>query len=122
VEDGRTYSELALVLLADLGYSVRHALTAEEGLRLARAAPPDVVLMDLNLPGMDGFGAVRLLRADPQLQHIPTIALTGDTRLNEQERLRAIEAGFDAYHTKPIDKAAFRAVLQPFLSPGEHAP
>jgi CheY-like chemotaxis protein len=117
IEDSPTYSELATILLTAIGWTVVSATTAEEGLRLAQAHPPDLVLMDTNLPGMDGFEAVRKLRADPRTSHIPAVGLTGDTPSDDRELARAREAGFDAYLTKPIDKASFQAVLAPFCPP-----
>lgn len=115
IEDGSTYAKLATVLLTATGYTVTWASTAEDGLRIAREETPDLILMDINLPGMDGFRAVRMLRQDPRTRHIPTLALTADRIWSEQEHEKAREAGFDAYVEKPIDKTTFRAVVGPFL-------
>ena len=115
VEDGKTYAELATVLLTDLGWTVLHASTAEEAIRVAHNAPPDLILMDVNLPGMDGLRAIRVLREDPRTKSIPAIALTGDTRPGDEEWRKAIASGFDKHETKPITRSAFRALTAPFI-------
>lgn len=122
IEDSSTYGELATILLAASGCTVTVASTAEDGLRSARKERPDLILMDINLPGMDGFNAVRILRQEPLLRQIPTLALTADQIWSEDERRKAREAGFDAYVTKPVDKATFRAVVGPFLGFPEGPP
>ena len=115
IEDGETYAALATMLLGAIGCTVVRAKTAEDGLRLAREEPPDLILMDLNLPRMDGYTAVRELRQDRRTRRIPTVALSADPLASEEEQGRARDAGFDASHEKPIDKAAFRAIVEPFL-------
>lgn len=115
IEDSPTYGELATILLTASGCAVTVASTAEDGLRSAREERPDLILMDMHLPGMDGLDAVRTLRQDPLLRQIPTLALTADRIWSEDEREKAREAGFDAYVEKPVDKATFRAVVGPFL-------
>ena len=122
IEDSPTYGELATMLLSASGYSVTRASTAEEGLRVARAEKPDLILMDINLPGMDGFHAVRVFKQDPLLRHTPTLALTADRVGSEDEQDKAREAGFDAYVEKPIDKTTFRSVIGPFLGSREGPP
>jgi len=81
------------------------ATTAEEGLILARQEPPAVILLDLNLPGMDGFEALEALRADPRTAHLPVIAVTANAL--PETAMRAEEAGFDGFVTKPLDVKAF---------------
>ncbi|HEX9582399.1 MAG TPA: response regulator [Gemmatimonadales bacterium] len=115
VEDSPTYRELATLLLEAGGHTVIEAPTAEEGLRLAREAPPDMIVMDTNLPGMDGFGAVRELKRDARTRHIPVVGLTADRIWDEEQRERARAAGFDQYAEKPVDREAFRELLRPFL-------
>lgn len=80
---------------------LRDAHTAEIGIDLARTAPPALILMDINLPGMDGFEALAILRATPDTAHIPVIAVSANALKGDE--LRGIEAGFDAYLTKPIN-------------------
>jgi len=122
IEDSSTYGELATILLAASGYAVTVAPTAEDGLRMAREELPDLILMDMNLPGMDGLHAVRVLRQGVGTRHIPTVALTADRIWSEDERARAREAGFDAYVEKPTDRATFRVLVGSFLDAPEGAP
>jgi CheY-like chemotaxis protein len=105
VEDNPLNLELATDLLVVAGYSIRQARTAEEGVRLAVAEPPDLILMDLRLPGMDGYAALRCLRADPRTANIPTVALTAQAMRGDQEAVLA--AGFDDYISKPINTGTF---------------
>lgn len=101
VEDNLTNQKLVhAVFQKQLGLDVTLALTAEEGLAIARERLPDLILMDLNLPGMDGYSALRALRADPRTQAIPVMAVTAQSQPEDLERGRA--AGFDAYMTKPL--------------------
>lgn len=105
VEDNALNLELATDLLAAAGYSIRQARTGEEGLRLARAEPPALILMDLRLPGLDGYDALRGLRGDPRTAHIPIVALTAQAMAGDKEA--ALAAGFDDYISKPIDTRSF---------------
>jgi CheY-like chemotaxis protein len=115
VEDGATYGRLATFLLQGLGHRVIVADRALEGLRIAREVPPDLILMDLNLPDMDGYTAAEAVRADPRLRAIPMIALTAE-RLDTQASPRA--AAFTSMAEKPIYEEAFRAMLAPFVAGG----
>ena len=105
VEDNLLNLELATDLLAAEGYSIRQARTGEEGLSLARAEPPAIILMDLRMPGIDGYAALRSLRADPRTAHIPVVALTAQAMNGDKEAVLA--AGFDGYISKPIDTRTF---------------
>jgi CheY-like chemotaxis protein len=105
VEDNALNLELATDLLAAAGYSIRQARTGEEGLRLAWAEPPALILMDLRLPGLDGYDALRGLRGDPRTAHIPILALTAQAMTGDKEA--ALAAGFDDYISKPIDTRTF---------------
>lgn len=104
VEDNQLNLELATELLKSSGYAVLQARSAEEGLRLAREQRPDLILMDVRLPGMDGLSAVRVLKQDPDTRPIPTVAMTAQAMRGDEEAART--AGFDAYVTKPIDTRA----------------
>jgi two-component system cell cycle response regulator DivK len=115
VEDGATYSRLATYLLQGLGHRVVLAETAEAGLQLARQELPDLILMDLNLPGMDGYTAAAVIRADPALSAVPTIALTAE-RLDGPSDPRM--AAFTAMVEKPIYQEAFQLLLAPFAETG----
>jgi CheY-like chemotaxis protein len=114
VEDNALNLELATELLSAHGYTVVGARTAEEGLRLARTERPDLILLDVRLPGMDGLAAVRALKRDPETQAILTVAMTAQAMAGDEEA--ALAAGFDAYVTKPIDTRTFPGLVARLLS------
>ena len=120
IEDNPPNLELAADLLQAAGHTVVQATSAEEGLRLARAERPDLILMDVRLPGMDGLDAVRVLKRDQGTRHIPTVALTAQAMKGDEEAARA--AGFDAYVTKPIDTRTFPRTLARLLAEREKKP
>lgn len=95
------------------------ARTAEEGLRLARTERPDLILLDVRLPGMDGLAAVRALKRDPETRTILTVAMTAQAMAGDEAA--ALAAGFDAYVTKPIDTRTFPALVARLLAAGEGA-
>ncbi len=105
VEDNSLNLELATELLRASGYLVLQARSAEEAIRLAHDERPDLILMDVRLPGMDGLSAVKVLKRDPDTRSIPTVAMTAQAMRGDEEAARV--AGFDAYVTKPIDTRAF---------------
>jgi two-component system, cell cycle response regulator DivK len=107
VEDNALNLELATEVLRAQGHAVLQAHTAEEGLRLARSERPDLILLDVRLPGMDGLAAVRALKEDARMT---AQAMTGD---EAQARL----AGFDAYVTKPIDTRTLPQLVARLLPP-----
>lgn len=100
VDDNPLNLELVTDVLEAAGYAVRQAGSAEGALHAARTDRPDLILMDIGLPGMDGHAAVRVLKADPETRSIPTIALTAFAMAGDEVRAR--ESGFDGYITKPI--------------------
>jgi len=100
VEDNALNLKLVRDVLTYAGYDVRAARTAEEGIGLAVAEPPDLVLMDIDLTGMDGMEALRRLRDDPRTQMIPVAAVTALAMAADRERV--MHAGFDAFLEKPI--------------------
>lgn len=114
VEDNSLNLELVTDLLEATGFSVTCARTAEEGLRLAREELPELILMDLSLPGMDGLAATRALRADPATRHILVIALTAHAMRGDREM--AVIAGCDDYLAKPIDTRTFPNHIRNFLA------
>ncbi len=116
VEDNERNLKLLRDVLEYAGYDVRVARTAEDGITVAVKEPPDLVLMDLQLPGMDGVEALRLLRENPRTADIPVVAVTAQAM--KQDRERALEAGFDGYVEKPISVRAFPDQVRSFL-PGE---
>jgi two-component system cell cycle response regulator DivK len=109
VEDNPTNMKLVVMLLAKAGHSVISAADAEAGLTLARTERPDLILMDIQLPGMDGLAATVLLKGDEATRDIPVIALTALAMKGDEERIRA--AGCDGYIAKPLAYKEFLAVI-----------
>jgi CheY-like chemotaxis protein len=117
VEDNERNLKLLRDVLEYAGYDVRVARTAEDGITLAVSEPPDLVLMDLQLPGIDGIEALRRLRESPRTADIPVVAVTAQAM--KQDRERALDAGFNGYVEKPISVRAFPDQVRGFLSGGE---
>ena len=113
VEDNEKSLKLTCALLRMRGYSVLAAGTGEEAIALARRGLPALVLMDVQLPDMDGSLALEQLRADPATASIPVAAVTAYAMKGDRERLLAM--GFDGYVSKPINVATFVDELQPLL-------
>jgi CheY-like chemotaxis protein len=113
IEDNKLHLELATDLLEANGFVVSSAHTAEEGLRMARQMAPDLVLMDLGLPGMDGLCATKELKANPATRHLIVIGITAHAMKGDQEI--ALRAGCDGYLTKPIDTRRFVESIQAFF-------
>jgi len=109
VEDNPANMTLAVFLLESAGHSVLSATDAEVAMAMARAEQPDLILMDIQLPGMDGLEATTLLKADEATRAIPVIALTALAMKGDEERIRA--AGCDGYIAKPIRYQAFLAAV-----------
>ncbi len=105
VEDNPDNFELVRFLLEHAGYQVLEAHDGQKGLDLARRELPDLVVMDLSLPGVDGWTAARELKADPKTASIPLLALTAHTLPGD--RNRALESGFNGYISKPINIKSF---------------
>ena len=116
VEDNERNLKLVRDVLEYVGYDVRVARTAEDGIALAVKEPPDLVLMDLQLPGIDGTEALRRLRKNPRTADIPVVAVTAQAM--KQDRERVLEAGFNGYVSKPISVRAFPDQVRGFLSGG----
>lgn len=100
IEDTENNRILVKRRLEKLGWTILSAELAEDGIALARAQQPDLILMDMGLPGTDGWTATRLLKSDPKLKHIPVVALTAHVMQGDRER--SLEAGCDDYDTKPF--------------------
>jgi two-component system, cell cycle response regulator DivK len=113
VEDNEMNRDMLSRRLQRKGYSVATAESGERGLLLARQEMPDLVLMDITLPEMDGWEVVRQLKADPSTRSIPVIALTA--RALASDRAKAFEVGCDDYDTKPVDFARLIAKIAAFL-------
>jgi len=116
IEDNVANMKLASLLLRNAGHSVLSAIDAETGLTLARAEQPDLILMDLQLPGIDGLAATALLKGAPDTAGIPVIALTALAMKEDQERARA--AGCDAYIAKPLRYRDLYAMIDGLLAGG----
>ena len=109
VEDNPANLKLAIFLLESAGHSVLSARDAEAGLTLARDEHPNLILMDIQLPGMDGLEAIGLLKRDDATRVIPVIALTALAMKGDEERIRA--AGCDGYVAKPLRYREFLATI-----------
>ena len=109
VEDNSANMTLAVFLLQSAGHAVLSARDAEAGLTLARDEQPDLILMDIQLPGMDGLQATGLLKRDDATRGIPVIALTALAMKGDEERIRA--AGCDGYIAKPMRYQEFLATI-----------
>ncbi len=118
IEDNEKNRKLERDILQFHGYRTVETDTAEEGIRLAQATPPALVLMDIQLPGMNGIEALQHLRADPRTRAIPVIAVTASAMTHDRQQIMA--AGFDGYQAKPIDVTQFvAAVRQAVARPAE---
>ena len=115
VEDNPMNMKLAVILLESANYTVLTATDAEAALTLARSEHLNLILMDVQLPGMDGLQAVALLKRDGATRAIPIIALTALAMKGDEERIRA--AGYDGYIAKPIRHKEFLATIAAQLAP-----
>jgi two-component system cell cycle response regulator DivK len=113
IEDNEANTKLATVLLRQAGHAVLSASDAETGLTLARADHPDLVLMDVQLPGMDGLAATALLKKDPATADIPVIALTALAM--KEDQAKSVLAGCDAYIAKPLRYQQLYATIDRLL-------
>jgi two-component system cell cycle response regulator DivK len=109
VEDNAANLKLASFLVDKAGHTVLAAADAEAGLLLARERHPDLIVMDIQLPGMDGMDAIRILKADPTTRSIPVIALTALAMKGDEERIR--DAGCEGYLAKPIRYQEFLTAI-----------
>ncbi len=117
VDDNATNLKLARVLLQGAGYEVRTAADAEDALRLLATFRPRLILMDIQLPGMDGLELTRQLKADRATRDIVILALTAYAMKGDEEKARA--AGCDGYITKPIDIDALPGVIARHVGAGQ---
>ena len=113
IEDNSDNMELAVFLLQSAGHTVLSAIDAEAGLTLARAELPHLILMDVQLPGMDGLQATALLKRDDATRAIPVLALTALAMKGDEERIRA--GGCDGYIAKPFGIRNFLAAVATHL-------
>jgi two-component system cell cycle response regulator DivK len=119
VEDNEKNLKLVRDVLQVKGFSTLEAGTAEDGIRIAVERKPDLILMDIHLPGISGIEALKVLRADAATAAIPVIAVTASVM--QQDRKQITEAGFDAYVGKPINLKEFLDAVRAALEPKEAA-
>src|SRR5262245_5613680 len=115
VEDNEQNRYLTTFLLEKAGYEVIHAHTGKEALRLADEEKPDLVLMDIQMPEMDGYEAARQIRDTPGLEEMPVVAVTSYAMVGDREK--AMKLGFVGYIEKPIATDTFVAEIGQFISP-----
>jgi two-component system cell cycle response regulator DivK len=114
IEDNDKNLKLVRDVLQFNGYQTTEAVSAEYGVILAQSQHPALILLDIQLPGMDGYAALRQLRADPITKSTPVIAVTASAM--EQDRQKILEAGFDGYMTKPINVKQFTEEIRTVLA------
>lgn len=115
VEDNPESLALMTYLLRYAGYTPDAAEDGERGLAAARKNPPDLVVMDVQMPTLDGYQAAAAMKSDPGLRHTPIVAVTAYAMVGDRERI--MRAGFDGYITKPIDVETFVGRIEAFLDP-----
>ena len=114
VEDNEMNMKLIRTVLQIKGnYQVLEATSAEDGIEMAQKYRPDIILMDIQLPGMDGLAATRLIKSDPELKYIPVVAVTSSAMLGDEEK--ALEAGCAGHIAKPIDVNSFVDTMEQFF-------
>jgi two-component system cell cycle response regulator DivK len=113
IEDHEDNRRIVRDLLTPAGYEVVEALTGEDGVTMAGTQHPDLILMDIQLPGLDGYEATRRIKANPALSRIPIIAVTSYALSGDDVKAR--EAGCDAYVTKPFSPRALLAKIREFV-------
>jgi CheY-like chemotaxis protein len=120
VEDNEDNLTLIDYLLKAYGYTPLLARSGEEGLRIATELRPDLILLDIRMPGMDGYQVAAAIRSTSGLEHTWIVAVTASAMVGDRERITA--AGFDGYIQKPINPETLLATLQPFLTerPSDH--
>ena len=113
VEDHAENRRIVRLLLNHAGIEMIEAVTGEEGIAVAETERPDVILMDIQLPGLDGYEATRRIKANPELRHIPIIVVTSYALSGDD--VKAFEAGCDAYVTKPFVPRELLAKIRGYL-------
>ena len=113
VEDNEDNRLIYAAMLEHIGYRVLQAVNGAEGVALARTEHPDLILMDISMPVMDGHQATRTLKADPHLRTIPVLAVTAHAMVTDEEL--AYAAGCDGYITKPVEPQAIRVLVERWI-------
>jgi CheY-like chemotaxis protein len=119
IEDNAANRDMLSRRLQRRGYEVVEAVDGHQGLTMAQVEAPDLILMDMSLPELDGWEATRLLKADPTTASIPVIALTAHAMSSDRER--ALEAGCDDYDTKPVDLPRLLSKIEALVGSGAAA-
>jgi two-component system, cell cycle response regulator DivK len=114
IEDNVDNREILRDLLTSVGYEIIEAMTGHQGICAAATHGPDLILMDLHLPGMDGYEATRRIKANPALGHIPIIAVTSYALSGDD--VKAFQAGCDGYVAKPFDPHTLVATIHTYLA------
>ncbi|MDB4900654.1 MAG: response regulator receiver [Gemmatimonadetes bacterium] len=120
VEDNEDNRIIYSTVLRHVGYNVVEALDGAQAIALARSVLPDLILMDISIPEVDGWEATRILRLDETTKHIPIIALTAHALADDRERAQSV--GFTSYLAKPIEPRAVVAEVQRWIGTGHGAP
>ncbi|MCF6149662.1 MAG: response regulator [Candidatus Kuenenia sp.] len=113
VEDNEKNRKLMRVVLKAKGYSVIEATTGEEALNLLKEQTPDIILMDIQLPGIDGLTLIRQIKADPGKKNIPIIAVTAHAMKGDEQKI--LDSGCDAYVSKPVDTRELPVMVEKYL-------
>ena len=117
IEDNDLNMEIVVAALELCNYQALQATDAETGIQLARTHMPDLILMDIQLPGMDGYTATRIIKGDPTMKDIPVVALTAYAMKKDQEE--AYKAGCSGYISKPFSLKPFMEAVKSYLNPEE---
>jgi CheY-like chemotaxis protein len=114
IDDDEKSRKLLRIMIRGLGYETIEAEDGEQGVRLAREKMPDLILMDMRMPVMDGIEAAKLLKVDPLTSDIPIIATTASAIKGDRERIM-LEAGCNGYMSKPIDVRSFMEIVKKYM-------
>ena len=117
VEDNELNRDMLTRRLERRGFLVAIGLDGESALQMARQSKPDLILMDVGLPGMNGWDATRSLKRDPETRHIPVVALTAHALTSDREQ--AVAAGCDAFETKPVEMDRLLRTIESLLAAGK---
>ena len=120
VEDNEKNMKLVRDILQHQGHTTLEAVTGADGVRIAKAQRPDLVLMDIQLPDIDGIAALRQIRQEPALDGVPVLAVSASVMPDEQQKI--VTSGFDAFITKPINLNQFLDTVGRFLAQGRRPP
>lgn len=119
VEDDDTNRKLIRVILGGKHYRIREATSADQAMEMLRADKPDLLLLDIRLGDSSGLDVIRAVRADPEFDEMPAVAITAQAMKNDESRFLA--AGFDGYMSKPLDTRLLPEVVKRFLRDGRRA-